>query len=236
MNCEAFMNTIKKTTAKPSLRPIKNIMPEVNMKVNKRKILIASLAVAVTGLLSFVIIRENSLPIGAPVPKATIKLKDVSGKEISLQEAKQANGLLVMFSCNTCPYVIRNQSRTKEVCAYARDNKIGVVLLNSNEGDRNEGNSYESMQSYARTQDYQWYYAVDQNSVLADAFGASRTPECFLFNKEGKLVYHGAIDDSPGDPSQIKRHHLREAILEMTEGKEVSVKESRSVGCSIRRA
>lgn len=176
-----------------------------------------------------------TLPIGAPIPKVDVKVKDVSGKELTLQEAKQTNGLLVMFTCNTCPYVIRNQSRTKDVCAYAQSNKIGVVLLNSNEGDRQGGNSFEEMQSYAKSQGYQWYYALDSKSVMADAFGASRTPECYLFDKSGKLVYHGAIDDSPGDAGQVKRHHLKEAIQEMMQGREVSVKETRSVGCSINR-
>lgn len=177
----------------------------------------------------------GSLPIGSMLPKADLHLKDVSGKEISLGQAQGSNGLLVMFSCNTCPYVIRNQSRTKEVCGYAGNRQIGVVLLNANEGDRNGGNSFEEMQAYARQQGYSWYYALDGKSVLADAFGASRTPECFLFDRNGRLVYHGAIDDSPGDPTRVKRHHLQAAIDEMLAGKEVSVKETRSVGCSINR-
>jgi hypothetical protein len=177
----------------------------------------------------------GNLPIGSLLPKADIRVKDVSGKTISLGQAKGAGGLLVMFTCNTCPYVIRNQGRTKEVCAYAGDRQLGVVLLNANEGDRNGGNSFEEMQAYARAQGYSWYYALDEKSVLADAFGASRTPECYLFDKNGKLVYHGAIDDSPGDPNQVKRHHLQIAIDEMLAGKEVSVKETRSVGCSINR-
>ncbi|HEX9514514.1 MAG TPA: thioredoxin family protein [Puia sp.] len=200
-----------------------------------KKNLLTCLLLPVLGLLSFNGIHDSSLPIGSVLPKAGIRLKDVSGKEISLQEAKQAGGLLVMFSCNTCPYVIRNQSRTRDICTYAKTVKIGVILLNANEGDRNGSNSYEDMQSYAKSQGYQWFYAVDRNSELADAFGASRTPECYLFDKNGKLVYHGAIDDSPGDPGQVKRHHLREAIDEMNGGKEVTVKETRSVGCSIAR-
>jgi len=186
-------------------------------------------------LIASLLVPAIGLPIGASIPKANLRLKDVSGKEISLQDAKQTNGLLVMFSCNTCPVVIRNQSRTREICNYAMTNKIGVVLLNANEGDRQHGNSFTAMQSYATSQGYQWYYAVDHNSELADAFGANRTPECFLFDKNGKLVYHGAIDDSPNDPSRIQRHHLREAINEMVSGKEVSVKETRSIGCSISR-
>jgi thioredoxin-related protein len=196
---------------------------------------IACLALAALGLLSFSTLRAPGLPIGAAIPKADVRVKDVSGKTLTLQEAKQTNGLLVMFTCNTCPYVIRNQSRTKEICAYARSNKVGVVLLNSNEGDRQGDNSFEEMQSYAKSQGYEWYYAVDDKSVMADAFGASRTPECYLFDKNGKLVYHGAIDDSPGDASQVKRYHLKEAIQETMQGKEVTVKETRSVGCSINR-
>jgi hypothetical protein len=131
--------------------------------------------------------------------------------------------------------VIRNQGRTHEICKYAQGKEVGLVLLNANEGDRDGSNSFASMQGYAKEQGYQWTYAVDEKSVLADAFGASRTPECFLFDKNGKLVYHGAIDDSPGDPGSVKRHHLKEAIDEMIEGKEVTTKETRSVGCSINR-
>jgi thioredoxin-related protein len=174
-----------------------------------------------------------SLPLGSSIPKADIRVKDVSGKEVSLGQAKGQNGLLVMFSCNTCPYVMRNQGRTKEVCTYAGQHQIGVILLNSNEGSRDGGNSFAEMQSYAKAQNYQWYYALDDNAVLATAFGASRTPECFLFDKNGILVYHGAIDDSPGDPSSVKRHHLQAAIDEMVAGQPVTVKETRSVGCSI---
>ncbi|HEV2481728.1 MAG TPA: thioredoxin family protein [Puia sp.] len=199
-----------------------------------KKLLSLLVVVPALGLLSLSS-GPAGLPIGSPLPKADIPIKDVSGKMITLGEAKGANGLLVMFSCNTCPYVIRNQSRTKAVCGYAGDHKIGVVLLNANAGDRDDGNSFEAMQAYAKGQDYGWYYALDDKSVLADAFGASRTPECFLFDKNGKLVYHGAIDDSPGDPGRVGRHHLQIAIDEMLAGKEVSVKETRSVGCSINR-
>jgi peroxiredoxin len=192
----------------------------------------------VLGILSFYPTHSSGddLPIGAGLPKPEIKVKDVSGKSISLAQAKGANGLLVMFTCNNCPYVVRNQQRTKDICAYAADRKMGVILLNANEGDRSDGNSFDEMRAYAKAQNYSWYYALDDKSILADAFGASRTPECYLFDKNGKLVYHGAIDDSPGDPQQVKRHHLQAAIDETLAGKEVSVKETRSVGCSISRS
>jgi hypothetical protein len=191
-----------------------------------RTLLFSLMLLAPTGLLT-------GLPVGSALPKADVKIKDVSGKEISLRQAKEANGLLVMFTCNTCPYVIRNQSRTKAVCAYAGQHQIGVILLNANESSRESDNSFAEMQSYAKTQSYQWYYALDDNGTLATAFGASRTPECYLFDKNGILLYHGAIDDSPGDPASVKRRHLQAAIDEMLMGKPITVKETRSVGCSI---
>jgi thioredoxin-related protein len=199
----------------------------------KRFFLFITLAI-VTSFLAFRTI-SSSIPIGSDIPKADAKLKDVSGKEITLKSAMMSNGLLVMFSCNTCPWVIKNQQATREACAYALDNKIGVVLLNSNEGQRSDEDSYNAMQEYAKNQGYKWFYAVDQDHVLADAFQANRTPECFLFDKDGKLVYHGAINDNPGSPSDAKRIHVKEAINEMLAGKDVAVKETRSVGCSIKR-
>ena len=197
-----------------------------------KKILFSALTLATLGLVAFTYLPE--LPIGADIPKGDYKMKDISGKEVTLKEAKKANGLLVMFSCNTCPYVIKNQQRTIDVSSYAIKNEIGVVLVNSNEAQRGDDDSFTAMQEYAKDQGYKWYYTVDKNSELADAFGANRTPECFLFNKEGKLVYHGAIDNNPAAVSG-DRAHLKEAINEMIGGKDVSIKTSRSVGCTIKR-
>ncbi len=184
---------------------------------------------------AFVCRAQQGLEIGSAIPKGEIKMKDVSGNLVSLNEIKTANGLLVMFTCNTCPYVIKNQARTREICQLAMEKGLGVILLNSNEGTRQDGDSYADMQAYAREQQYKWSYVVDSHNELADAFGANRTPECFLFDGSGKLLYHGAIDNSPADISSVTRSHLKEALTEMASGKPVSVKESRSVGCNIKR-
>ncbi|MGZ5189567.1 MAG: thioredoxin family protein [Flavisolibacter sp.] len=196
-------------------------------------ILLTTFVVSAISLISFTNISE--LPIGSEMPKADVKMKDVSGKEVTLKDATKKNGLLVMFTCNTCPYVIKNQERTKEICKYASENNIGVVLVNSNEAQRDDDDSFDAMKSYAKDQGYSWYYTVDTKSELADAFGAKRTPEVFLFNKENKLVYHGAIDDNPSNAGSVNRKHLKEAIGEVVKGKDVSVKMSKSVGCSIKR-
>ncbi|MFT4024147.1 MAG: thioredoxin family protein [Flavihumibacter sp.] len=177
----------------------------------------------------------DPLPIGSPIPAAGVKMKDVSGKILSLHDVKTTQGLLVMFSCNTCPYVMKNQERTIQTGTYAGEKNIGFIVVNSNEGSRPGDESYKAMQAYARAQGYQWPYSVDSNNELADAFGASRTPEVFLFDAKGRLVYRGAIDDSPADPSKVTRQHLKMAMDEMLSGKAVSVTESRSVGCGIKR-
>jgi len=199
------------------------------------KLFLATIMVSGLFLVAFKSAINGELPIGSSMPKADVKLTDISGKEITLKSATKENGLLVMFTCNTCPYVIKNQSRTKEVCQYAASKGIGVILLNSNEGNRQGDDSIDEMKAYGKEQNYSWFYAVDRNNELADAFGASRTPECYLFDKSGKLVYHGAIDDNPADNSRVSRKHLQQAIDESLSGKEVSVKTSRSVGCGIKR-
>ncbi len=175
------------------------------------------------------------IPLGAAIPQTNVKMKDVSGNDVSLADAKTSKGLLVIFSCNTCPYVIKNQSRSYEACKFAAGSGLGVAVLNANEANRSGAESYDAMKEYANKQGYGWSYLLDKNSALADAFGANRTPECFLFNGDGKLVYHGAIDDNPNDAAAVSRKHLVTAIEDVLAGREVSVKESRSVGCGIKR-
>ena len=198
-----------------------------------KKLMYSLLAVA--GFTTLAFTSADPLKIGNTMPKADLKMQDISGKLISMKDVKKENGVLVMFSCNTCPYVVKNQERTIAISEFADKMKIGVIILNSNEAYRGDDDSYAAMQAYAKEQNYKWNYVVDKNHEVADAFGANRTPECFLFDKNLVLAYHGAIDDSPSDVNTVNRVHLREAITEMAGGKEVSVKESKSVGCTIKR-
>ena len=198
-----------------------------------KKLFFSLIAVASLATLAFTV--GDPLTIGSTMPKADLKMQDISGKNVAMKDAKKDNGVLVMFSCNTCPYVVKNQERTLAISKFASENKVGVIILNSNEALRADDDSYAAMQAYAKEQGYKWNYVVDKNHEVADAFGANRTPECFLFDKNLKLVYHGAIDNSPADAAAITRVHLQEAITEMVGGKDVTIKESKSVGCSIKR-
>jgi hypothetical protein len=190
---------------------------------------------AVLPLLFLMGLTQDPLPIGAPIPNPEVKMKDISGADVSFKDAMQKNGLMVMFSCNTCPVVKRYQSRCNEVCKYAMGQQIGVILVNSNEALRSDGDSYTDMKDYGKQNNYSWHYVVDKDSKMADAFGANRTPEIFLFNNGGKLVYHGAIDDNSDSPEAVTRKHAVIAIDELVAGKDISIKETRSVGCSIKR-
>ena len=199
-----------------------------------KKISSLTATLLVCGLLSFKPV-SGPLAIGSSLPGSEIKMKDVSGKEVSFKDAMKKNGLLVMFSCNTCPFVIKHQDKTKEIAGYALQNEIGVIILNSNEAKRNEDDSFEDMKAYAKNQDYKWYYTLDTDSKMADALGATMTPESFLFNKEGKLVYHGAINDRPRDPNNGQNYYLKIAIDETVSGKSVTTTKYPQLGCTIKR-
>lgn len=186
-------------------------------------------------LLSFI----NSAPfdelaINAPVPQGDYKMKDVSGKEISLNEVKTAKGLLVIFSCNTCPYVKLSETRIKDYSDYCLANGIGCVLVNSNEAQRTEDDSFDEMVKYYAIQKLKCAYTVDEKSALANAFGAGRTPQCFLFNAKG-LIYKGAIDDNVKDPSAVKEAYLKNALTALVKGETPKMQETKSIGCTIKR-
>ena len=152
-----------------------------------------------------------------------------------MKAAEKSNGLLVMFSCNTCPFVIKNEPITKKAMEYAAAHNIGMVIINSNEAKRGDDDSYEAMKKFAKEQGYTVPYLVDESSKLADLFGANHTPEVFLFNNKHKLVYKGAMNDNPSDPNGYKKMYIEDAINAMIAGKEVDPKTTKSIGCSIKR-
>ena len=115
-----------------------------------------------------------------------------------------------------------------------------MILVNSNEAKRNGDDSLDEMKKHASEKNYpafgRGYYAIDENSVLADAFGAKTTPHVFLFDKEWKLVYRGSIDDTEGKKEkQPQEHYLIDAIVNMTSGKSIVPNDTKAIGCSIKR-
>lgn len=199
--------------------------------------IIAITAIAAFAIMAFRPTAEvTPLGIGTAMPMADKGMNDVlSGSEVTLNSVKGEQGTLVVFSCNTCPYVVACESRISESLAMAKRMKVGVIIVNSNEAQREKEDSPDAMKQYAAKQKFSCPYVVDVNSALADAFGASRTPECFLFDKTGKLVYHGAIDDSPKDAQSVKERYLASALMSLGKGEEIVTATSVSVGCTIKR-
>jgi thioredoxin-related protein len=195
---------------------------------------LSSLLLLVIITVSFTIIVNPELSIGSAIPKADVKMMSVKGKEVTLNATKKEKGLLVLFSCNTCPYVKLYENRINNSIALANKLGFGVIVINSNEAQRNEEDSFEEMKKYALDKKITCNYVVDKNAELADAFGATRTPQCFLFDKTG-LVYRGAIDDNVKDEAAVETPYLKEALEAVAAGKVIAINSTKSVGCSIKR-
>lgn len=204
-----------------------------------------TMAALVTGMLVFLAFAPTTneiLEIGAVAPESNIEMLDVSGNNYTLNSLKKENGLLVIFSCNTCPFVVGNgdksegwEKRYPDVAKMAERSKVGMVLINSNEAKREGDDSFERMQKQAQSMNYTFAYLVDENHVVADAFGAKTTPHVYLFDKDMKLVYKGAIDDNVDDSKSVKEHYLRDALSNLSAGKAINPNSTRQIGCSIKR-
>ncbi len=204
-----------------------------NMKTTLLALATLFATIAVTPVTSRA--QADKMNPGDDLPKQGAALRNANGASISLEQAARENGLLVMFSCNTCPFVIKNEPITKQAMTYAAAHHVGMIIINSNEAQRGDADSYEAMKKFAKEQGYSVPYVVDQDSKLADIFGANHTPEVFLFNSKNKLVYKGAMNDNPSDPKGYKKMYVEDAINAMIAGKEVDPKTTKSVGCSIKR-
>lgn len=174
------------------------------------------------------------IALGTEAPLTDVKMMNVDGKEISLVDAKGAKGTLVVFTCNACPWAQAWHSRIVALGNRAAKRGIGVVAINSNDPNVVEADGYEQMKGNAKRSKMAFPYVVDASSDVARAFGATRTPEAFLFDAEGRLVYHGTIDDNAKQPGKVKERYLEEAVNAVVGGKEIAQKETKALGCGIK--
>ncbi len=195
---------------------------------------VATVAMSIVSGASFA--QSAQMEPGAKLPMVDATMKDASrGADMPYYKAADKNGLIVMFSCNTCPFVVKNESTIKKTMEYAKAHGVGVVVINSNEAKRDGDDSYQAMKKYSKAQGYTVPYLVDENSKLADMFGANHTPEVFLFNSKSILVYKGAMNDNPGNPEKAEVMYISKAIDAMIAGKDIDPKTTKSIGCSIKR-
>lgn len=188
-------------------------------------------------VLGFAVMANSpKLEIGDKAVNTDYKMTDISGKQYSIADVKGENGVLVMFSSNTCPFVIKWEGRYIETKKWADQNKVGMIVLNSNCANRNGVDSMEEMKKHAAAKGYNFPYVIDGGSKIANSFVGQTTPHAFLFDKDMKLVYKGAIDDNHDNASAVKKHYLKDAISAIASGKKVEIAETKPVGCSIKRA
>jgi len=176
----------------------------------------------------------KELELGSTLPLSEIKMADISGKDVSLKDAKGENGLLVIFSCNTCPWVIAWEDRYVSLANEFKPLGVGIIAVNSNEKQFDSVDSMSEMQDHARKFGYNFYYTMDEGAVLAREFGATRTPHIYLFDQNDKLVYRGAIDDNARKPDQVENTYLADAIDNMLAGTKIDPAVTKALGCGIK--
>jgi peroxiredoxin len=202
---------------------MKSVRPTLSL------ILVLGLACAATTVLA-----GDGLALGQTAPKTDVKMKNVDGRELSIAETTGPKGTLVIFMCNACPWVKAWQDRIVELGNDYSTQGIGVIAINANDPGKVAEDGFDVMKERARDKGMKFPYVMDATSGVARAFGATRTPEAFLFDASGKLVYHGTIDDNAQNADKVEKHYLHDALQAVVSGGAVPVAETKALGCSIK--
>jgi len=171
----------------------------------------------------------DRLAIGQPAPMADVMMKNIDGTELSIAGAAGEYGTLVMFSCNSCGSVLAYQDRIAMYLNKFQEAGVGIIVINPNDPAQAEVDGFEGMQERAKELGFEFPYVVDATSDVARAFGATRTPEVYLFDTDGLLVYTGGIDDSK-DPEKVEHTYMADAVKALISGDEIAVRETRALG------
>lgn len=174
------------------------------------------------------------LALGKVMPKREVKMESVAGTQLAIADAAGKKGTLVVFMCNHCPWVQAWQGRIAKIGNAAMEQGIGVIAINSNDVEAYPSDDMTHMKEQAEAQGFKFPYVMDASSDMARVYGASKTPEAFLFDAKGKLVYHGAIDDNAKDESAVSKTWLGDAVQAVAAGKAVAEKETKAFGCGIK--
>ena len=161
-------------------------------------------------------------------------LKGIDGKQYSLADFKDAKALLIIFMCNHCPYVKAKQETIVNLQEKFKDKGLVIVGINSNESENFPEDSFEGMVETAKEKGYNFVYLHDETQEVAKTYGASCTPDPFLFDAEQKLVYHGRLNNQMEPSDEVTEHDMDEAVSAVLEGKKPKHEFLYSIGCSIK--
>ena len=172
-----------------------------------------------------------SAVLGAEAPQ--FDLPGVDGQSHSLDSYADANVLVLVQSCNHCPYVQAWEDRLSAIASDYADRGVRVVAVNSNDAVSHPEDSFEEMQKRSREQGFTFEYLYDEPQAVAQALGAERTPEVFVYDRDRQLRYHGAIDDNR-DETGVSQQYLRDALDALLAGSDPAVAETPAVGCTVK--
>ncbi len=142
--------------------------------------------------------------------------------------------LVIVFSCNHCPYVQAYEERMIALQREYLSKGVQLVAISSNESKNYPEDSFEHMVKRSNEKGFNFLYLHDEMQSVAESFGATHTPQFFVFDKERKLCYSGKMDDNWKEPQFVKDRYVKDAIEALLAGKEVAVKETFSIGCTIK--
>jgi len=164
-------------------------------------------------------------------------LKNIDNKMVSLKDYKDAKGYIVIFTCNHCPYAKAYEDRI--IALDAKFKKLGypVIAINPNNPELNKDDSFDKMIVRAKEKGFTFPYLLDEGQKIYPQYGATKTPHVYVLQKTAKgniVKYIGAIDDNYEDAKDVKVKYVEDAVNELLKGKEVKVKTTKAIGCSIK--
>lgn len=165
------------------------------------------------------------------------KLPNVDGKMVSLSDYKGAKGYIVIFTCNTCPYAQAYEDRIIELDKKYSDKGYPVIAIMPNNPVSKPGDNMEAMKSNAKKKGFTFPYLMDEGQKIYPQYGATKTPHVYVLQKTKKgneVKYIGAIDDNYQDANAVNTKYVEDAIDALLSGKEITVTETRAIGCSIK--
>ena len=176
---------------------------------------------------------SEGLPIGTPAPP--FSLPGTDGKTYTLDDFADAKALVIVFTCNHCPYAKAAEDRLIRLQADYADRGVRIVAINPNDDRAYPEDSFDEMKKRAKEKGFNFPYLRDETQEVARAYDAACTPDPFVFGPDRKLVYNGRIDDNWKDETRVTRHDLREVLDAVLEGREPRLPEVvPSMGCSIK--
>ena len=173
-----------------------------------------------------------TLELGQPAPH--FDLPGVDGSNHSLASFADAKILIVVFSCNHCPFVIGSEDRMNELHADYAPQGVAMVAINSNETEGHPTDSFDHMVERAKEKGFQFPYVRDESQQVALAYGALRTPHYYVFDAERKLRYTGRMDDNPRQAGEETTRELRDALDALLIGDEPPVALTNPIGCNVK--